>query len=91
MRESISLNRQFLTMAREAASSPSGEIATGLSRAVLNKIGQMSLEQIELIAASTGVSLISFRLTPDELDRLTSMTPQRGAAYAMSLVASKKT
>ena len=47
MNDIISINRQFLTMAREAAKSKSGEIVTGLSRPVLDKLANLSLDQIE--------------------------------------------
>lgn len=88
MNDIISINRQFLTMAREAAKSKSGEIITGLSQPVLDKLANMSLDQIEGIAQETGVSLISFRLTEVELNRLVSLRKGQQAAYSLAVIAS---
>lgn len=88
MNDIISINRQFLTMARDAAKSKSGEIITGLSRPVLDKLANMSLDQIEGIAQETGVSLISFRLTEAELNRLLSLQKGQQAAYSLAVIAS---
>jgi len=46
MNDIISINRQFLTMARDASKARSGELLTGLSRGVLDRLAQMSLEEI---------------------------------------------
>lgn len=89
MQDIVSINRQFLIMAREAASSPSGEIITGLSRQVLDKLSKLSLAQIEEIAKGVGVSLISFRLSEDELDRLTSLQKSQKTAYSLAVIASE--
>lgn len=89
MQDIVSINRQFLIMAREAANSPSGEIITGLSRQVLDKLSKLSLEQIEEIAQGAGVSLISFRLSEDELNRLTSLQKSRQTAYSLAVIASE--
>jgi hypothetical protein len=90
MQDIVSLNRQFLTMAREAASSPSGEIITGLSRQVMNSLAQLTLEQIEEIARAAGVSLISFRLNESELNRLVALEKGRQTAYSLAVVASRR-
>jgi hypothetical protein len=76
-------------MARETASAPSGEIITGLSRQVLDKLATLSLEQIEAVAQGAGVSLISFRLSESELNRLISLEKSRQNAYSLALLASK--
>lgn len=89
MQDIVSINRQFLIMAREAANSPSGEITTGLSRKVLDGIARLSLDQIEAIAKEIGVSLISFRLSEDELARLSSLQKDRQTAYSLAVVAPK--
>jgi hypothetical protein len=89
MQDIISINRQFLTMAREAASDPSGEIITGLSKQVLGKLAQLSLEQIEEIAQGAGVSLISFRLSESELTRFISLEKSRQTAYSLAVMASR--
>lgn len=88
MNDIVSINRQFLTMAREAAKAKSGEIITGLSRPVLDRLADMSLDQIEGIAQETGISLISFRLTEAELNRLLSLQKGQQAAYSLAVMAS---
>lgn len=88
MNDIISINRQFLTMAREAGKSNSGEIITGLSRPILDKLGKLSLDQIEGIAQGAAVSLISFRLTEAELHRLVLLQNGRMAAYSLAVMAS---
>ena len=73
MNDIISINRQFLNMAREASKSKSGEILTGLSRPMLDWIGKMSLEQIESLSKDIGVSAINLRLSETEMDRLLAL------------------
>jgi flagellar transcriptional activator FlhD len=85
----ISINRQFLIMAREAANSKSGEIITGLPRPVLDRLATLSLDQIEAIAQGVGVSLITFRLSESELTRLTALQEGQRAAYSLAVVASE--
>ena len=72
MNDIISINRQFLIMAREASKSKSGEIMTGLSRNALDRIAQMTLDEIDAMARDIGISVISIRLTETEMDRLLS-------------------
>ena len=88
MNDIISINRQFLTMAREAAKSKSGEVVTGLSRPVLDKLAGLSLDQIESIAQGAAVSLISLRLTEAELNRLVSLQNSQRTAYSLAVMAS---
>ena len=88
MNDIISINRQFLTMAREAAKSKSEEIVTGLSRPVLDKLAGLSLDQIEGIAQGAAVSLISLRLTEAELNRLVSLQNSQRTAYSLAVAAS---
>ena len=89
MQDIVSINRQFLIMAREAANSKSGEIITGLSRQVLDRLSKLSLDQIEEIAQVAGVSLISFRLSEAELDRLASLQESQQRAYTLAVIASE--
>lgn len=89
MQDIVSINRQFLIMAREAATSPSGEVITGLSRQVLDRLSKLSLDQIEKIAQEAGVSLISFRLSESELNRLMSLRKSRQTAYSLAVIASE--
>lgn len=89
MSDIISINRQFLTMAREASQSMSGEILTGLPRSVLDKLSKLTLDQIDDIAQAASVSLICLRLTETELQRLMSLRSRRQAAYALAVVATR--
>lgn len=90
MNDIISINRQFLIMAREAANSKAGEIITGLPRPVLNQLTNLSLDQIEAIAQGIGVSLITLRLSEAELARLTTLHESQRAAYSLAVVASER-
>jgi flagellar transcriptional activator FlhD len=89
MGDIVSINRSFLIMAREAASTRSGEVITGLPRPVLDRLGKMNLDEIERLARGAGVSLISFRLNEAELDKLASLHDRQQPAYALSVVATK--
>lgn len=89
MNDIISVNRQFLIMAREAARTKSGEIVTGLSRPVLDKLASLSLDQIEEVAQGTGVSLINIRLNEAELDRLIKLGGNQRMAYSVAVTASR--
>lgn len=88
MNDIVSINRQFLIVARDAAKSGSGEIITGLSRPVLDKLAVLSLDQIEAIAKDVAVSLISFRLSEAELNRLMSLQQRQRAAYSLAVMSS---
>jgi flagellar transcriptional activator FlhD len=90
MNDIISINRQFLIMAREASKSRSGEVLTGLSRGVLDRLAQMSLDEIESMARDIGISAISLRLTETEMDRLLALQGLQKAAYTMSIAAGLK-
>ncbi|MFH1869291.1 MAG: hypothetical protein ABIK82_19500 [Pseudomonadota bacterium] len=90
MNDIISINRQFLIMAREASKSRSGEIMTGLSRTVLDRIAQMTLDEIDAMARDIGISVISVRLTESEMDRLLSLQGLQKAAYSISIAASAR-
>jgi hypothetical protein len=89
MLDVVSINRQFLTMARQAAQSPSGEIVTGLARPILDQLSRLTLDQIDAIARAASVSLISLRLTEAELQRLITLKNGRQMAYALAVVSSR--
>lgn len=89
MLDVVSINRQFLTMARQAAQSPSGEIVTGLARPILDQLSRLTLDQIDAIAQAASVSLISLRLTEAELQRLITLNNGRQMAYALAVVSSR--
>ena len=89
MNDIVSINRQFLIMARQLANSKSesGEIVTGLPRPVLERLANLSLDQIEAIAERIGISLITIRLNEAELARLASLQDGQRAAYSLAVVA----
>lgn len=88
MNDIVSINRQFLIMAREAARTKSGEVVTGLSRPLLDKLASLSLDQIEEVAQGTGVSLINIRLNEAELDRLIKLRGNQRMAYSVAVTVS---
>ena len=87
MNDIISINRQFLIMAREASKARSGEVLTGLSRGVLDRLAQMSLDEIEAMARDIGISVISLRLNEVEMDRLLALHGLQKAAYTLAIAA----
>ncbi|MDO9227331.1 MAG: hypothetical protein Q8M09_11770 [Pseudomonadota bacterium] len=89
MNDIVSINRLFLIMAREAAKTKSGEVITGLSRPVLDRLGRLSLVELEELAQGAGLSLISFRLNEAELDRLVVLQDGQRSAYALSVAAAR--
>lgn len=86
----IVVNRGFLLMARGVAKSPAAELLTGMSRAVLDRLSRLSVEEIEGLAKSIRVSLMTFRLSGDELERLIELKPEQRADYALSCVANQR-
>ncbi len=90
MNDIISINRQFLNMAREASKLKSGEILTGLSRPMLDWIGKMSLEQIESLSKDIGVSAINLRLSETEMDRLLGLQTEQKAAYSVAVAVTNR-
>lgn len=87
MKDAVCVNRQFLLMAREAAKQSAGEVLTGLPTSVLGKIRGLDLEQLEVLASSANLSLITFRITAADIDRiLTANQAQRPAAVVAATV-----
>jgi len=86
MNDIISINRQFLIMAREAAKSTQGEVITGLPRNILNKLAQFSQEEIEKISTSK-LNIISMRLNEAEMDRLVTFDDtEHRTSFAVSVI-----
>ena len=63
---------------------------TGLSRTALDRIAQMTLNEIDAMARDIGISVISIRLTETEMDRLLSLQGLQKAAYSISIAASAR-
>ena len=63
---------------------------TGLSRNALDRIAQMTLDEIDAMARDIGISVISIRLTETEMDRLLSLQGVQKAAYSISIAASAR-
>lgn len=88
MKDIISVNRQFLILAREEAISKSPEVAydaiTGLSASMLSRISKLSLDEIEELAKSE-IGLFTLRLTEKQLDALvTDMREKKRTAYLVA-------
>ena len=90
MNDIISINRQFLIMAREASKNKSAEVLTGLSRGVLDRLAEMTLDEIEAMARDLGISAISLRFNEPEMERLLALQGLQKAAYSMSIAAGTK-
>lgn len=90
MNDAISINRQFLIMAREAAKLESGAVITGLSPKLLGRIARLSLDEIETLSGEIGVCLISLRLSEGEIERLMALHANKRAAYAVCVVATRR-
>ncbi|TXF13551.1 hypothetical protein [Pelomicrobium methylotrophicum] len=86
MDDIISINRQFLIMAREVANSKSGEIVTGLPKPVLDRLAGLTIDQIEALAR-VGVSLMTVRLTVADIDQLLRLKDSGRSAYMLSVLA----
>ena len=89
MKDIFYINYQFLLMARDAAKSNSGEVVFGLSRAVLDKLSEMNVNQIDNLARSAGVSLLSTRLNESEMTRLIQMPETCRTNYIVSISSEK--
>lgn len=87
MTDIISLNRQFLLMARHEARSKSGELVTGLPRGILDKLATLTVDQIDAIAEHAGLSLIGLRLSEAEFERLVALDKAKRSAYLLNVLA----
>lgn len=88
MKDIISINRQFLIIAREQANSKPidtyKDIATGLSKTILDRIGQLNTEEIEELAKSE-ISLFTLRLSEKQIDKiLSNLREKKRAAYLLA-------
>ncbi|MHB0991997.1 MAG: hypothetical protein ACYC0M_12065 [Burkholderiales bacterium] len=88
MKDIISINRQFLIIAREQANSKPNDtykdIATGLSKTILDRIGQLNTEEIEELAKSE-ISLFTLRISEKQIDKiLSNLREKKRAAYLLA-------
>jgi hypothetical protein len=88
MKDIISINRQFLIIARERANAKrinaSNDVVTGLSAKLLSRIGQLSIEEIEGLAQSE-ISLITIRIDESQIDKIiTEMREKKRTAYLLA-------
>jgi hypothetical protein len=82
------INRQFLLLTRQLArEGRAAEVMTGLSRAVIEKIGGLDLDEIDELAETVPVSLYTFRLTDSALNRLLQMPREVKGTYAEATLA----
>lgn len=86
----VSITRQFLTIARSESKSEVGTLLTGLPQAVLDRLATLDLAQIESIARTISVSLITLRLDAEELERLITLGEKSRPTYALSLISNPK-
>lgn len=89
MTDIISINRQFLIMARDAANTKSGELVTGLPRHVLEQLSRLTVDQIDAIARHSGISLISCRLSEAEINRLVALDEAKRPSYLLNVAATE--
>ena len=85
----VAINRQVLLLARSLASRPYAEIVTGMTRQQLNKLGKMSLPEVEELASSMRISLVNFRINEVEFDRLLSLKGEHRTDYSMAIGTNK--
>lgn len=78
VKDFISLNRGFLTLARQHAKDPAACLALGLSRETLQLLEELSMEQIDDLAATLPLSVFTMRLNSTQLKMVTE--DERGIA-----------
>ena len=89
MKDIVSINRNFLLLARDSAKDIAGPVLTGVPKATLERLGELTIDQIELLAHCIPASGITFRFNEAEINRMISgMKPGSAPAYALSLLTS---
>lgn len=89
MKDIISINRQFLIIAREQAKSKlfvdgGFDVSTGLSGSMLDLLGKMSMDEIEELA-NAGISLFTLRVTEKQINSyLENIKGKKRAAYLLA-------
>ena len=94
MKDIISVNRQFLILARERAKDKpadvSCDVVTGLTASVLNKIAQLDMEQIEELAQSE-IGLFTLRISEKQIETILSdMREKKRTAYLLAASQTQK-
>lgn len=89
MKDFISLNRGFLMLARQHAQDPAACLALGLPRETLQMLQELSMEQIDSLAATLPLSVFTMRLSPTQLQMVAK--DERGVAsrFMVSSLAAK--
>ncbi len=88
MKDIISVNRQFFILARERARNKpadvSFDVVTGLSASALNRIAQLDMEEIEVLAQSE-IGLLTLRISEKQIDTILSdMREKKRTAYLVA-------
>ncbi len=79
------LNYNYLLMARSLGSSGTGTLITGLSKDVLERLAQMDIDEIRKLAASIGLSVVSFRFNEKQMKMMMDMPKSYRSHYAVSI------
>lgn len=90
MKDIASINYQYLLIAREMANSNAGKIITGLPKRILDKLSDMSMEEVEELATTSGVCLIGLRFSEAQMMKILNMPKSYRASYAMSILSESK-
>lgn len=85
-RDIVALNRHFLLVAREATKLRSGEMLTGLPRAVLDLLAEMSVGEIEEIAKEMKLCVFTMRLTAEDLENIREIKKDLRASYVITRI-----
>lgn len=88
MNDIVSINRQFLFLARERANSipkiANYDAVTGLSKTMLDRISQLSVTEIEELAQSD-ISLFTLRISEKQIDKIvSSVQDNKRQAYILA-------
>ena len=93
MKDVVSLNRMYLLTAQRVARSGEGNLGsmvTGMPDHLLQKIANMSLEEIDKVANATPITFFTMRLDEDSMKQvLDSPTNAVGAAWRCVATATK--
>ena len=68
MKDIVSINRNFLLLARESAKDIAGPILTGVPKATLERLSTLTLDQIDYLASCLPASGITFRFNDVEIE-----------------------